>query len=87
MTPGPMPLAPTGYDRTGSRMLDQDAAREFERLRAHLGFASEPERLRIDGRYRIERALGRGAMGVVYLAVQPSIGTSDFAVAGSRPLD
>lgn len=44
-----------------------EALAEYERLRHRLGFASEPAPL-IEGRYRLEQRIGRGAMGQVFLA-------------------
>lgn len=43
-----------------------DIASEFTRLRVRLGLLPATERPMLDGRYRIEQTLGRGAMGVVH---------------------
>jgi tRNA A-37 threonylcarbamoyl transferase component Bud32/tetratricopeptide (TPR) repeat protein len=43
-----------------------DIALEYARLRVRLGLVPASERPSIDGRYRVEQTLGRGAMGVVY---------------------
>ncbi len=49
-------------------MLDDDAAEEFARLQVRLGLEARDDATRIDDRYRLERTLGRGAMGVVHEA-------------------
>ncbi|MFV8755838.1 protein kinase domain-containing protein [Nannocystaceae bacterium ST9] len=43
-----------------------DIALEYARLRVRLGLVPATERPTLDGRYRVEQTLGRGAMGVVY---------------------
>jgi tRNA A-37 threonylcarbamoyl transferase component Bud32/tetratricopeptide (TPR) repeat protein len=43
-----------------------DIASEFARLRVRLGLLPATEHPTLDGRYRIEQTLGRGAMGVVH---------------------
>jgi tetratricopeptide (TPR) repeat protein len=43
-----------------------DIAQEYARLRVRLGLVPASESPGIDGRYRIEQTIGRGAMGVVH---------------------
>lgn len=81
-------LLDTQPGSTGRRRavtLEPEVGRELARLHAHLGLDEEPGQLL--GRYRLLRVVGRGGMGVIYLAKDPELDREvAIKIVGGRDL-